>query len=82
MPSGPGALLGADVWMALAISPGVTVGHWSIGPGGIGGAGGSSGGGGNIAWRNVLHFVWKSIACWPWKLRIGVLSTRPGLVYL
>ena len=82
MPSGPDALLGADVLMASEISPGVTVGHWSVGPGGIGGAGGASGGGGNMARRNVLHLVWKSIACCPWKLRIGVLSTRLGLVYL
>lgn len=53
MPSGPGALLGADVWMALAISSGVTAGHSSIGPGGIGGAAGASGGRGNIASRKV-----------------------------
>ena len=59
MPSGPGALFGADVWMALAISAGVTVGHWSVGPGGMGGAGGVSGGVGNMAVWKVSHLVWK-----------------------
>ena len=44
MPSGPGALLGADVWIALAITSAVTVGQSSIGPGVIGAAGGASGG--------------------------------------
>ena len=82
MPSGPGALFGADVWIALAISAGVTAGHWRVGPGGIGGAGGASRGVGNMAVRKVSHLAWKSIACCPWKLRIGVLSTRLGLVYL
>ena len=57
MPSGPGALFGADVWMALAISAGVTVGHWRVGPGGMGGAGGASGGVGNMAERKVSHLV-------------------------
>ena len=82
MPSGPGALLGADVWIALAISSTVTLGQSSIGPGGMRGAGGASGGWGNMACRKVLHLDWKSIACCPWKLRIGILSTRLGLVYL
>ena len=82
MPSGPGALFGADVWIALIISAGVTVGHWRVGPGGMGGAGGASGGVGNRAVRKVSHLVWKSITCCPWKLRIGVRSTRLGLVYL
>ena len=82
MPSGPGVLFGADVWIALAISAGVTAGHWRVGPGGMGGAGGASGGVGNMAVLKVSHLVWKSIACCPWKLRIGVLSTRLGLVYL
>ena len=82
MLSGPGALFGADVWIALAISAGVTTGHWKVGPGGMGGAGGASGGVGNMAVQKVSHLVWKSIACCPWKLRIGVLSTRLGLVYL
>ena len=57
MPSGPGALFGADVWMVLAISVGVTVGHWRVGPGGMGGAGGASGGVGNMAERKVSHLV-------------------------
>ena len=82
MPSGPGALCGVSVWIALAISAAVLAGHWSVGPGGMGGAGGSSGGVGNMAVRKVSHLVWKSIACCPWRLRIGVLSTRLGLVYL
>ena len=82
MPSGPGALFGADVWIALVISSPVTVGQSSIGPGVIGAARGASGGWGNMAYRKVLHLDWKSIACCPWKLRIGVLSTRLGLVYL
>ena len=82
MPSGPGALLGADVWIALAISSAVTLGQPSIGPGGMGGAGGASGGWGNMACWKVLHLDWKSVACYPWKLRIGILSTRLGLVYL
>ena len=82
MSSGPGALFGADVWIALAISAGVTAGHWRVGPGGMGGAGGASGGVGNMAVRKVSHLVWKSIACYLWKLRIGVLSTYLGLVYL
>ena len=82
MPSGPGALFGADVWIALAFSIGVTAGHWRVGPGGMGGAGGASGGIGNMAVWKVSHLVWKSIACCPWKLRIGVLATRLGLVYL
>ena len=55
MPSGPGALLGAEVLMAMAISCVVTVGQSSISPGEIGGAGGASGGCGNIAFRKVLH---------------------------
>ena len=54
----------------------------SVGPGGIGGVGGASGGWGNIAFRKVLHLDWKSTACCPWKLRIGVLSIHLGLVYL
>ena len=82
MPSGPGALLSADVWIALAISSAVTVGQSSIGPGVIGAAGGAFGGWGNMACRKVLHLDWKSIACCPWKLRIGILSTLLGLVYL
>ena len=82
MPSGPGALFGADGWIAFAISAGVTAGHWRVGPGGMGGAGGGSGGVENIALRKVSHLVWKSTACCPWKLRIGFLSTRLGLVYL
>ena len=82
MPSGPGTLFRADVWIALAISSAVTVGQSSIGPGVIGAAGGASGGWGNISCPKVLHLDWKSIACCPWKLRIGVLSTRRGLVYL
>ena len=82
MPSGPGALLGADVWIALAISSAVTLGQSSIGPGGMGGAGSASGGWRNMACRKVLHLDWKSVACCPWKLRIGVLSTRLSLVYL
>ena len=49
MPSGPGALLGAEVWIAMAISCAVTVGQLSVGPGEIGGAGGASGSWGNIA---------------------------------
>ena len=82
MPSGPGALLGAEVWMAVAITCAVTVGQSSVGPGEIGGAGGASGGWGNIGFRKVLHLDRKSTACCPWKFRIGVLSTRRGLVYL
>ena len=82
MPSGPGSLFGADVWIALAITVEVMGGHWRVGPGGMGGAGGASGGVGNMAIRKVSHLVWKSIACCLWKLRIGVLSTRLGLVYL
>ena len=35
MPSGPGALFGADVWIALAISARVTAGHWRVGLGGM-----------------------------------------------
>ena len=82
MPSGPGALFGTDVRIALAISVGVTVGHWRVGPGGMGGAGGLSVGVGKMAVRNVSYLVWKLIACCPWKLSIGVLSTPQGLVYL
>ena len=82
MPSGPGALLGAEVLMAVAISSAETVGQSSVGPGDIGGGGGASCGWGNIAVRMVLHLDSKSTACCPWKLRIGVLSTRLGLVYL
>ena len=81
MPSGPGALLGTEVWIALAISYAVTVGQSSIGPEEIRGAGGTSCGCGNIAFRKVLHLDSKSTACCPWKLRIGVLSTQRGLVY-
>ena len=44
MPSGPGALFGAEVWMAMAISCAVTVVQSSIGPGEVGGDGGASGG--------------------------------------
>ena len=73
MPSGPGALFGADVWIALAISAGVTAGHWRVGPGGMGGAGGASGGVGNMAVRKVSHVVWKSIGCCPWKLIISII---------
>ena len=82
MLSGPGALLGAEVLMAVAISCVVTVGQSSVGPVEIGGAGGASGGRGNTAFRKVLHLDWKSTACCPWKSRIGVFSTRRGLVYL
>ena len=82
MPSGPGALFGADVWIALAITAGVTASYWRVGPGGMGGAGGAAGGVGNMAVWKVSHLVWKSIVCCPWKLRIGVRSTRLGLVYL
>ena len=82
MPSGPGALFGADVWIALAISAGVTAGHWRVGPGGMGGAEDASGGVGKMVVRKVSYLVSKSIACCPWKLRIGVLSTHLGLVYL
>ena len=82
MLSGSGALLGTDVWIALAISSEVTHGLSNIGPGGMGGAGDASGGWGNMAYRKVLHLDWKSVACCPWKLRICVLSTRRGLVYL
>ena len=80
MPSGPGVLFGADVWIALANSTGVTAGHWRVGSGDMGGAGGASGGVENIAVWKVSYLVWKSIACCPWKLRIGVLSTRLGWV--
>ena len=55
MPSGPGALFGSDVWIALAISAGVMAGHWRVGPGGMGGAGGASGGVGNMAVRKVKN---------------------------
>ena len=55
MPSCPGALLGADVWIALAISSAVTLGQSSIGLGGMGGAVGASGSLGNMACRKVLH---------------------------
>ena len=82
MPSGPGAMFGADVWIALAISAGVTAGHWRVSPGGMGGTGGASGAVGNMAVRKVSYLVWKSIACCTEKLRIGVLSTRLGLLYL
>ena len=82
MPSGPGAFLGADVSIALAISSAVTVGQSSIGPGVIGEAGVISGGWGNMACRKALHWYCKSVACCPWKLRIGILSTLLGLVYL
>ena len=82
MSSGPGALFGADVWIALAISAGVLAGHWRVGPGGMGGAGAASGGVRNMAVRKVSHLVWKSIACCPRKWRIGVISTRLGLVSL
>ena len=44
MPSGPGALLGAEVLMTVVISSAVTVGQCSVGPGEIGGGGGASGG--------------------------------------
>ena len=82
MLSGPYALLGAEVLMAVAISSAVTVGQSSVGPGATVGGGGASGGCGNISFQKVLHLDWKSTACSPWKLRIGVLSTRLGLVYL
>ena len=82
MPSGPGALFGANVWIALEISVGVTAGHWRMCPARMEGAGGASGGVGNMAEWKVSHLVWKSIACCPWKLRIGVRPTRLGLVYL
>ena len=82
MPSGPGALLGAEVWIAIAISCAVTVGQSSVGPGEIRGAGGASGCWGNIALQKVLHLDWTSTAYCPWKLRIGVLSTQEGLGYL
>ena len=82
MPSGPGALLGADVLIADTISSVVTVGHCSLGSGGIGSGGGASGGGGNMAFRNISQLALKSVACCPSKFRIGVLSTRLGLVYL
>ena len=82
MSSGPGTLFGADVWIALAISAGVMAGHWRVGPGEMWGAGGVSGGVGNMAVRKVSHLFWKSIACCPWKLRIGVLSTHLCLMYL
>ena len=57
MPSDPGALFGADVWIPLAISIGVTTGHWRVGPGGMRGAGGASGGVGNMAVRKISHLV-------------------------
>ena len=82
MLSGPAALLGAEIWIAVAISCAVTVGKSSFGPGEIGGAGCASGGWENITFRKVLHLDWKSTACCPWKLRISVLSTHLGLVYL
>ena len=44
MPSGPGALLGGEGLMAMAISCIVTVGQSSVGSGEIGGAGGASSG--------------------------------------
>ena len=55
MPSGPGALLGADVLIADAISSVVTVGHCSVRPRGMGSGDGASGGWGNMAFRNVSH---------------------------
>ena len=60
----------------------MNVGHWSVGPGGIGSGGGASDGEGNMAFWNVSHLVLKSGAYCPWKFKIGVLSTRLGLVYL
>ena len=44
MPSGPGALLVAEVWMAVAICCAVTIGQSSVGPGEVGGEGGAAGG--------------------------------------
>ena len=82
MLSGLGALLGADVWIAPAISSAVTLGQSRIGPGVIGGAGGASGGWGNMACQKVLHLDRKSVAYCPWKLRIGDLTTHLGWVYL
>ena len=35
-----------------------------------------------MAFRKVSHLALKFGACCPWKFRIGVLSTRLGLVYL
>ena len=48
----------------------------------MGSGDGASGGGGNMAFRNVSHLALKSAACCPWNFKIGVLTTRLGLVYL
>ena len=48
MLAGPGALLGTEVWMSVAITYIVTVGKSCVGPGGIGGAEGSF-----SAWANI-----------------------------
>ena len=74
MPSGPGALFGADVWIALAISAGVTAGHWRVGPGRMGGAGRASGGviiiiifhetyAAYRLWRGYIHFGIETLCC-------------------
>jgi hypothetical protein len=82
IPSGPGALLDADVKIAVLTSELVTGSHGSVSGGGrLPVCSGKVGGGGNIVLWNSVALSSNVVKLSPSWVRTGVRCDRRGLVY-